>query len=442
MTVTAQSIQRAAPDGLRRNLAVRSIDADKRTVEVGFASDTPVDRSFGSEILTITPAAMRLDRLRNGAAVLLDHDWGAQVGVVESVTIGTDGVARAVLRFGRGVKAGEIFQDIEDGIRRHVSVGYIVHDVAPPSPDAPETVRVTDWEPFEISIVAVPADTETGVGRSAKPQKEPSMAKGNAQTRNNEQTPNPAPEAGNDASRVSETLEMGRVYGADDLAARILREGGGPDEMRRALLERMNRGGSAPLGVDQQIGLTEHEVRNFSIVNLVRHLAAPDPRTAESAALELEASRAFAQRTGRDPEGAYLPPDLLFSRGFARRDMNTGTEGQGGALVATQVLGESFIDALRNRLSVYQAGATLLSGLVGNIHIPRLAGGVAHEWLPEAGAATNQLATFDAVKMSPKMIASAVPITRRLLIQSTPDVENVLRRDILAVWRWALMRPR
>lgn len=437
MTVTAQSIQRVAPEGLRRNLAVRSIDTDKRTVEVGFASETPVDRSFGSEVLTITPAAMRLDRLRNGAAVLLDHDWGAQVGVVESVTIGTDGVARAVLRFGRSVKADEIFQDIEDRIRRHVSVGYIVHGVDVEERDGePDKVRVMDWEPFEISIVAVPADTETGVGRSAKPQKEKNMPKGNTQTRTPNQNTNPAPsapETGSDAFRISQTLEMGRVYDADDLAARTLREGGGPDEMRRALLARMDRSSGSPLVPDRAIGMSETEIQNFSIVRLVRHLFAPDARTAEDAAFEIEASRVFAERAGRDPAGAYLPPDLLLSRGFVQRNaMNTGAESQGGALVATHVMGENFVDALRNRIAVHGAGATIIPGLVGNVRIPRLAGGAAHEWLPEAGAATDKQAIFDTINLSPKTIAVSIPITRRLLMQSTPAVENILRNDIIA----------
>ncbi|QCO56624.1 hypothetical protein EOK75_12405 (plasmid) [Pseudorhodobacter turbinis] len=70
----------------------------------------------------------------------------------------------------------------------------------------------------------------------------------------------------------------------------------------------------------------------------------------------------------------------------------------------------------------YGAGVTLLPGLVGNIRIPRLAGGAAHEWLPEAGAASDQQANFDTIAMSPKTIVVSIPITRRLLLQSAPAV--------------------
>ena len=118
-----------AREGLTRHLTIRQIDADARTVEVAFASDTPVERFFGTEVLAITPAAIRLDRMTGGAAVLMDHRWDDQIGVVEGVTIGTDGVARAVLRFGKGTRADEVFQDIKDGIRLHVSVGYMVHKI-------------------------------------------------------------------------------------------------------------------------------------------------------------------------------------------------------------------------------------------------------------------------------------------------------------------------
>ena len=428
--ITASEIQSRSENGLRRTLAIRALDSKARTVEVAFASEAPVERYFGLEILEIKPEAVRLERMNNGAAVLIDHDWSDQVGVVESVAIGVDGVARAVLRFGRGSRASEVFQDIEDGIRRHVSVGYIIHgiDVEERSGEL-DQVRVVDWEPFEISIVAVPADTQTGVGRSAKTQKEQPMPKGNAQPRNQNQfnAENQNGQNG-DAVRVAETLALGEAYGADALASRILREGGGPAELRRALLDQDSW---SPLSDAGTIGLTETEARSFSVVRLVRHLAAPDASTAQNAAFELEASRAFAQQTGRDPDGAYLPPDLLFSRGFAQRDMQTGTVAQGGALVATQTLAESFVDALRNRLAVYRAGATVLPGLTGNIKIPRLAGGATHEWLPEAGAASDQDVSFDTIAMSPKTIAVSIPITRRLLIQSTPAVENVLRNDIV-----------
>lgn len=244
-------------------------------------------------------------------------------------------------------------------------------------------------------------------------------------------TATPAPEA-TDPDQVAGVLELGRAYGQDALAARILREGGGTSEMQAALLRAMNGRGNRPLGDGGEIGMTDREVEAFSLTRLLRYLVEPSPETANAAGLELEASRAFAQRSGREPAGAFLPPDLMLRGSIARRDMTTGTVADGGALVGTDLLASSFIDMLRNRLSVVEAGARFLPGLIGNVAIPRLAGGASHEWLAEGAGASDSQPTTDAVTMRPHTVAAAVPMTRRLILQSTPAVEDMVRADLVA----------
>jgi HK97 family phage major capsid protein len=101
--------------------------------------------------------------------VLCDHDVRDIVGVIESVRIDGDLVGRSVVRFGKSARADEVFNDVVDGIRKFVSVGYIIHDAEPVATrdGMTDTYRVTDWEPYEISLVSVPADASVGVGRSA-----------------------------------------------------------------------------------------------------------------------------------------------------------------------------------------------------------------------------------------------------------------------------------
>ncbi len=157
---------------LQRSLQVEraAINADARTVTLAFASEVKFERYWGVEILECTATAMRSGRLRNGANLLCEHERSDVVGVVESVEIGADRVARAVVRFGKSERAEEVFQDVVDGIRRNVSVGYMVHKaVLVETNEGVDTYRITDWEPFEISIVSVPADATVGVGRSALP---------------------------------------------------------------------------------------------------------------------------------------------------------------------------------------------------------------------------------------------------------------------------------
>ena len=149
-----------------------SVDVEKRTVEVAFSSEEPVERWFGEEVLSHAAGAVDLSRLNDGGAVLFNHGWSDQIGVIERAWIDADKRGRALVRFGNGAKAAEKFQDVQDGILRHISVGYRVEDMVLDNPDADdEDYRyiVTRWMPYEISFVTVPADPTVGVGRSAEP---------------------------------------------------------------------------------------------------------------------------------------------------------------------------------------------------------------------------------------------------------------------------------
>ena len=130
------------------NLNRESVDAETRTVDLAFSSEEPVERWFGNEILDHNPNAIRLGRLNGGGAVLVDHDPSDHVGVVESVSVDGDRVGRATVRFGNSARATEIFNDVMDGIRKHVSVGYRIHRmVMEEEKEGAESYRALDWEP-------------------------------------------------------------------------------------------------------------------------------------------------------------------------------------------------------------------------------------------------------------------------------------------------------
>ena len=134
------------------------------------------------EILDHSPESVDLSRLNNSAPVLVNHDTSDQVAVVESARIDPDRKGRAVLRFGRSRRAEEIFQDIVDGIRKHVSVGYRILDaVREGMRDEKPIVRVMRWLPSEISMASIPADNTVGVGRSSEI---PQVAKGTPSAEN------------------------------------------------------------------------------------------------------------------------------------------------------------------------------------------------------------------------------------------------------------------
>jgi HK97 family phage prohead protease len=139
---------------------------EDRRINMSISSEMPVERMGGMEILEHSEGSVDLSFLNSGRApLLLDHDPTQQIGVVESVSL--DGAARklrAQVRFGKNGRAAEVYDDIVDGIRGNVSVGYYVKKVA----KMDGGYRATSWQPLEVSIVSIPADSSVGVGRSAE----------------------------------------------------------------------------------------------------------------------------------------------------------------------------------------------------------------------------------------------------------------------------------
>lgn len=149
---------------------VGSIDEDARTVDLIFSTGASVDRMDWwtgkrySEVLSMRPEHVRLQRLNAGAPLLDAHSaWsvGDVLGVVEPGTARIEkGKALARVRFSRREAVEPIWDDVRSGILRAVSVGYRVHKFEEDaSKDNKIPVRTAiDWEPFEVSMVPMPAD--------------------------------------------------------------------------------------------------------------------------------------------------------------------------------------------------------------------------------------------------------------------------------------------
>lgn len=186
---------------------------------------------------------------------------------------------------------------------------------------------------------------------------------------------------------------------------------------------------------DPSLGMPENDLRNYSLVRAMRAASRNDWR---DAGLEQEASRAQAQRLGRDPEGFFVPYDwqarsLQSLADQERRDLTVGTATAGGHTVDTELLASSFIDLLRNRMAVRQAGATVLSNLTGDLAIPRQTGGATAYWVAESGSPTESQQSVDQVTMSPKTVGAFTDFSRKLLLQSSLDVEMFVRNDLSMV---------
>ena len=329
------------------------VDEKKRTVGIAVSSELPVERSFGKEILVHDSESIDMAFLASGRApLLLDHDPEKQIGVIESVNLSEDRKLRANVRFGRSALAQEVFQDVVDGIRSNISVGYRVNKMERSNTNKDEYL-VRDWSPMEVSVVSIPADpVGSGVGRSAaSPEPQPNLVV-EPQIRKEDKMSDidleaVKAEAAKAAVRnASEIIALGVTHNKRDLADAAIGAGKSVDQFRSELLEAI---GNKPLE-NKDVGLTNEERKSFSLVRAIHALANPTDRSAQNAAaFEFEASRAAAEKYGVTAQGLMIPAEVL---GNWKRDLSVGTNSAGGYTVATDLLANEFIDVLRNSSSV------------------------------------------------------------------------------------------
>ncbi len=420
----------------QRTESVQFRAVDDRSFEFPFSSEYPVMRYFGNEVLSHEMDAADLGRLNDGAPLLFNHDPDRVVGVVERAWV--DGEKKrgyAKVRFSRNSFAQEILADVRDNILRGISFGYSIDKMEERGGD----FVATRWSPYEVSVVSIPADPTIGIGRSlndetivqaapaASPTPEPEMEN----TPDLEVIRSKAAEA--ERTRIAAINALGEKHQMQDLARELIDGGRTLDEARAAVLEKLGSQTveqpirSADITAND-VGLSDKETRSFSFVRALNYLANPGDASARRAAeFEIEVGKAASQKYERASNGIVIPNEVL------RRDLVVGTPSAGGNLVADELLSGSFIDLLRNRLALAQAGVTMLTGLQGNISIPRQTSAATAYWVGENSSPTESQQAIDQVNMTPKTVGAYVDYSRRLLLQSSIDVEGMVRNDLARV---------
>ena len=410
-------------------LRYEPIDVESRTADIAVSSEEPVERSFGTEILEHSPEAIDLSFLASGRApLLMDHDHKKQIGVLESVELGEDRRLRAKVRFGRNGLAAEAFDDVVDGIRGNISVGYSIGKLEKRGND---TYVAKSWRPVEASLVSVPADVTVGLGRAADdapPQAETSQKPILKERIMEDVQPKVDVEAEvakakTSAQRnASQIVELAARHSQTEMGTRAIKDGKSIEEFRGELLEAV---GSERALQQAEIGLKPEEVKSFSLMRAVNALANPHDRKAqEDAAFEFECSRAAAKQYGRSSQGIMLPAEILNSW---TRDLSAGSDAD---MHGEDYRGGDFIDILRNESSVMRAGATVLNGLSGDIRIPKKATAASSSWVTEGNAVSESEMTVTNVQMTPRHLGAFTDITRQLLQQSSLSVEALVRDDL------------
>jgi HK97 family phage major capsid protein len=372
-------------------------------------------------------------------------------------------------KFGSREEAAGYRADVLNRIIRSVSVGYARIKAKVRNDGVLVTSR---WMPSHAALVAEPADVNAGFFRSLEsvpafeleaddttvtqitsppaqaitPERKAAMADNQAAVGENTapviETRAAQPAQPAQPSDRAVEMERGRRRGIENLckANKVddsvrdywISTGLSVEAITDDLLKILEeRGKNAPKSA-AQIGLTDKEAGQFSLFRAVRAVV---DKNWNNAGFELEASRAVAQKLGRmpDPHKFYVP----FEVQQAKRDLTVASSSGGGFLVATENM--SFIELMRNRSVVYNMGARRLAGLVGNVTVPKQTAAGTAVWLSsESATVTESAQTFGQMSLSPKTVGGYTEISRNLLLQSSPDAENIVKGDLATVCALAI----
>ena len=174
------------------------------------------------------------------------------------------------------------------------------------------------------------------------------------------------------------------------------------------------------------------EAEQFSVVRAIQATASGNW---SNAGREREINQELQARTGKRSQG-FLVPD----NGWSQRAYTAGSATGGGNLISTQLLADSFVDALRNQLVVAEMGATMLPGLVGNVAIPKRTATATAYWFgaDNSDAITESTGTVGQITMSPKTVGAYSRFSHLMQLQSTPEIEQLIRNDFVALLAGAI----
>jgi HK97 family phage major capsid protein len=411
-----------------------TVSEDELSIEFPFSSEYPAARYFGNEILSHDRSAADLSRLNDGAPLLFNHDPNKVIGVVERAWIDSQkkrGYAK--VRFSRNAFAQEVLADIQDGIMRNVSFGYQINKL---EERGGGDFIATSWTPYELSAVSIPLDPTVGVGRaldaqpaapaaSSTPETEPEVPMDNSTDFAAVRAEAAAEAAKAERARIAGITALTEKHGMADLGRQLIDGGRSLDDARAAVLDKLE---IKPAEAVAPVDMAPAERAKYSITAGIRAMLTGDWSSSEAGLVRDLSREVEKSGVSKTTERSFFVP---FSALSQRATYVTSGATTGGNLVATDLLADDFIEFLRNNAVMLQLGVRTMPGLVGNVAIPRRSGVASTYYLStQTTAITQSESTFDQVTMSPKNLAALSKYSRQTLLQGTPGIEELVRRDL------------
>jgi HK97 family phage major capsid protein len=461
-------MEREPTERLTRNLElsdlklIRAKDEKAVRVSLSASSEREVARWWGTEVLSHEAKAVRLERAKGGAMPLLfNHNPSRAIGMVDNARV-EGGRLMVDAHFFDIEDSRTVLAMIEGGLR-NVSIGYEIHAVTEELKE--ERYTAVDWEPFEVSIVTVPADPSVGIGRAhdgaarakflekvrvIRTSDDPAIPADNTRSHTTMDDENSKPagvSAGPDATApAAATMSADQIEGARKRAILNLCRGSSlderfaqnfisrglsleavADEIVKAVAERSKSNPETPA----LLGMSKRDVGRYSILRALRASMSGDW---SKAGLELEAHKAITARgiTPRGDKSFFVPYEVqLANPAPGRRDMTVAGVSGSNFIVGTDNLGGSFVDLLRAQSVALRLGVTRLQGLRGNVTIPRQTAGGTVYWLADENTQiTESQPTIGQISLTAKNVAALTEISHTLVAQSDPSVETLVLNNI------------
>ena len=387
---------------------------DSKLIELAFASEQPVLREFGeqilNEILLCSPENVDLSRLQNKAAVLFNHDKDNIIGVVESSSIDADKVCRASIRLSS--TADKYQTMVEEGILTKVSVGYSILDYRIDG----DNLLATKWQPFEISLVSIPADDiQSGIGRSleevqesTESEQEPEQEIDNQESESTDveqSSTESEPEIESTDEQESEEEQSSTDEPEPDQTINTEEQ----EQERQMEIE--------ALGKLLNKDVSRYLESNLSLRDITNELK--NSNDDKEITMENNLSKAIRSLIDNSPVEGVIEGE----RGYVV-DLQRDTTTTNAAGVVVRKTADSYIDQLWAQSVLAQvAQPQVFSGLEGNgeLVIPvanKLTGGT-FGFVAEGADSPMHDAPFTSVSLKPKNFTGSVALTRTLQLSNT-----------------------
>ena len=370
-----------------------------KSYEAVISTEFPVKRDEVDEVLVHTEEA--IDFSRFPLPLLVNHNINNQIGVVENPRL-QDGELLADIRFTNDELGKQYEEDVMDKVRNNLSIGYSVIK----SKIEDGIKRVTNFLIYETSIVPVPADPNATFRNSNLE----TILNFYTRNMNMEDKKLSRSEAKNIREEISEIRALGKRHDLSDLADTYIENGNSIEQFRGAVLDNIKT--DAPLPVGNAPAFLQ-QPKGYSVL---RALEGIDDVT----------KRGYEWEVSKDLERS-MPKSNPNSVILDTRTMNSGTA---GANTIQNTVSANIHDFMQQKSVALSLGATTFNGNVGNLEIPVMTSASGASIITTDGTtqASETTPTMSKLTLAPTRIADVIPLSYGFLQQSTPDVEEHVRR--------------